>query len=109
MTASAALGRGSSQERPLDGDVVSRSKLQADRTCPAARDLARRKMKTRAFFRSRNQRKKIETRFAHLKPHHRFERLRLRVLSGARDEFHLATILQNLKTMALRLLGLPIE
>jgi Transposase DDE domain len=31
-----------------------------------ARDLARRKMKTKAFFRSRNQRKKIEMRFAHL-------------------------------------------
>jgi hypothetical protein len=29
------------------------------------------------------------------------------VLSGARDEFHLATIVQNLKTMALRLLGPP--
>jgi hypothetical protein len=41
--------------------------------------------------------------FAHL-THHRFERLRLRGLSGARDEFHLAAIVQNLKTMALRLL-----
>jgi hypothetical protein len=29
-------------------------------------------------------------RFAHLKTHHGFERLRLRGLSGARDEFHLA-------------------
>ena len=29
-------------------------------------------------------------RFAHLKTHHRFERMRLRGLSGARDEFHLA-------------------
>jgi Transposase DDE domain len=72
-----------------------------------ARDLARRKMKTKAFFRSRNQRKKVEMRFAHLKTHHRFERLRLRGLSGARDEFHLAAIAQNLKTMALRLLGPP--
>jgi transposase len=74
-----------------------------------ARDLARRKMRTKAFFRSRNQRKKVEMRFAHLKTHHRFERLRLRGLSGARDEFHLAAIVQNLKTMALRLLGPPIE
>jgi transposase len=74
-----------------------------------ARDLARRKMKTKAFFRSRNQRKKVEMRFAHLKTHHGFERLRLRGLSGARDEFHLAAIVQNLKTMALRLLGPPIE
>jgi hypothetical protein len=74
-----------------------------------ARDLARRKMKTKAFFRSRNQRKKVEMRFAHLKTHHGFERLRLRGLSGARDEFHLAAIAQNLKTMVLRLFGPPIE
>ena len=74
-----------------------------------ARDLARRKMKTQAFFRSRNQRKKVEMRFAHLKTHHGFERLRLRGLSGARDEFHLAAIVQNLKTMALRLFGPPIK
>jgi transposase len=74
-----------------------------------ARDLARRKMKTKAFFRSRNQRKKVEMRFAHLKTHHGFERLRLRGLSGARDEFHLAAIVQNLKTMAMRLLGPPIR
>jgi transposase len=74
-----------------------------------ARDLARRKMKTKAFFRSRNQRKKVEMRFAHLKTHHGFERLRLRGLSGARDEFHLAGIAQNLKTMALRLFGPPVK
>ena len=74
-----------------------------------ARDLVRRKMKTKAFLQSRNQRKKVEMRFAHLKTHHGFERLRLKGLSGARDEFHLAAIVQNLKTMALRLLGPPIE
>src|ERR1700724_2046728 len=34
--------------------------------------------------------------FAHLKTHHGFERMRLRGLSGARDEFHLAAIVQNL-------------
>ena len=39
-------------------------------------------------------------RFAHLKTHHRFERMRLRGLSSARDEFHLAAIVQNLKTLA---------
>jgi Transposase DDE domain len=72
-----------------------------------ARDLVRRKMTTQAFFKSRNQRKKVEMRFAHLKTHHGFERLRLRGLSGARDEFHLPAIVQNLKTMALRLLGPP--
>ncbi|MGB8869309.1 MAG: transposase [Rhodomicrobium sp.] len=72
-----------------------------------ARDVARRKMKTKAFARSRNERKRVEMRFAHLKTHHRFERLRLRGLTGARDEFHLAAIVQNLKTMALRLLRPP--
>jgi hypothetical protein len=41
-------------------------------------------------------------RFAHLKIQHGFERLRLRGLTGARDEFHLAAIVQNLKTMAPR-------
>ena len=74
-----------------------------------ARDLARRKMKTKAFLKSRDQRKRVEMRFAHLKTHHHFERLRLRGLSGARDEFHLAAIVQNLKTMALRLLRPPPE
>ena len=39
-------------------------------------------------------------RFAHLKTHHRFERMRLRGLTGARDEFHLAATVQNLKTLA---------
>lgn len=67
-----------------------------------ARDIARRKMKTKAFARSRDERKRVEMRFAHLKIHHGFERLRLRGLSGARDEFHLAAIVQNLKTLALR-------
>ncbi len=72
-----------------------------------ARDVARRKMKTKAFARSRDERKRVEMRFAHLKTHHGFERLRLRGLSGARDEFHLAAIVQNLKTLALRLVWPP--
>ena len=75
----------------------------------AARDIARRKMKTKAFLKSRDQRKRVEMRFAHLKTHHGFERMRLRGLSGARDEFHLIAIVQNLKTMALRLLGPPLQ
>jgi transposase len=72
-----------------------------------ARDLARRKMDTKAFLKSRDQRKRVEMRFAHLKTHHGFERMRLRGLSGARDEFHLAAIVQNLKTLALRLIRPP--
>jgi Transposase DDE domain len=59
-------------------------------------------MHTPEFDKSRDERKKVE-RFAHLKTHHRFERMRLRGLSGARDEFHLAAIAQNLKTLAMRI------
>ena len=66
----------------------------------AARDHARVLDGTPAFVESSKQRKKVEMRFAHLKTHHRFERMRLRGLSGARDEFHLAAIAQNLKTLA---------
>ena len=72
-----------------------------------ARDVARRLMRTKAFLKSRDQRKRVEMRFAHLKVHHGFERMRLRGLSGARDEFHLAATVQNLKTLALRALGPP--
>ena len=68
----------------------------------------RRKMKTKAFLKSRDLRKRVEMRFAHLKTHHGFERMRLRGLTGARDEFHhLAAIVQNLKTLALRLIRPP--
>jgi transposase len=69
----------------------------------AARDKARKLAGTEAFARSRDERKKVEMRFAHLKTHHGFERMRLRGLSGARDEFHLAAIAQNLKSLALRM------
>ena len=71
------------------------------------RDMARRLMGTKGFLKSRDERKRVEMRFAHLKIHHGFERMRLRDLSGARDEFHLAAIMQNLKTMALHLLDPP--
>ena len=65
-----------------------------------ARDHARSLKGTPEFEQSSDERKKIEMRFAHLKVHHRFERMRLRGLTGARDEFHLAAIVQNLKTLA---------
>jgi transposase len=65
-----------------------------------ARDHARSLKSTPEFERSSHERKKVEMRFAHLKTHHRFERMRLRGLTGARDEFHLAAIVQNLKTLA---------
>jgi hypothetical protein len=73
----------------------------------AARDYARKLADTPQFKQSSNDRKKVEMRFAHLKTHHRFERMRLRGLSGARDEFLLTAIVQNLKTMAMRLAKSP--
>ena len=72
-----------------------------------ARNHARSLKGTPEFERSSNARKKVEMRFAHLKVQHGFERMRLRGLTGVRDEFHLAAIVQNLKTMALRLVGPP--
>ena len=66
----------------------------------AARDIARTLMATPEYEKSRDERKRVEMRFAHLKTHHRFDRMRLRGLTGARDEFHLAAIVQNLKTLA---------
>ena len=65
-----------------------------------ARDATRAWVGTPEFGKSRNERKKVEMRFAHLKTHHGFERMRLRGFSGARDESHLAAIVQNLKTLA---------
>src|SRR5262245_5363416 len=65
-----------------------------------AREHARSLKGTPEFEQSSNQRKKVEMRFAHLKIHHGFERMRLRGLTGARDEFHLGAIVQNLKTLA---------
>jgi hypothetical protein len=66
-----------------------------------ARDYARSLKDTPEFEQPGNERKKVEMRFAHLKINHRFERMRLRGLTGARDEFHLAAIVQNLKALAL--------
>jgi transposase len=67
-----------------------------------ARDVARALVGTPEYNKSRNERKRVEMKFAHLKCHHRFERLRLRGPNGARDEFHLVAMLQNLKTLANR-------
>src|SRR5215472_15393397 len=65
-----------------------------------ARDLARKIAKTEAYQTSRYQRKKVEMLFAHLKRILKLDRLRLRGPCGARDEFHLAAIAQNLRKLA---------
>jgi hypothetical protein len=65
-----------------------------------ARDLARDLAKTEAYQTSRRQRKKVEMLFAHLKRILKLDRLRLRGPCGARDEFHLAATVQNLRKLA---------
>ena len=70
----------------------------------SARDVARDVAKTAAYKQSRKDRKKVEMLFAHLKRILKLDRLRLRGPSGARDEFLLAAIAQNLRRMAKRLM-----
>ena len=66
----------------------------------AARDVARRIATTPEYLRSRCERKKVEMLFAHLKRILKLDRLRLRGLSGASDEFTLAAAVQNLRRLA---------
>jgi hypothetical protein len=66
----------------------------------SARDVARALAKTEAYRQSRKDRKKVEMLFAHLKRILKLDRLRLRGLSGAQDEFLLAATAQNLRRMA---------
>ena len=66
----------------------------------AARDVARRIAATPEYLRSRCERKKVEMLFAHLKRILKLDRLRLRGLSGASDEFTLAAAVQNLRRLA---------
>lgn len=62
---------------------------------------------TPEYRQSRRDRKKVEMLFAHLKRILKLDRLRLRSLSGARDEFLMAATAQNLRRMAKWLM--PIE
>lgn len=66
----------------------------------SSRDVARALAKTAAYQQSRKDRKKVEMLFAHLKRILKLDRLRLRGLSGAQDEFLLAATAQNLRRMA---------
>jgi transposase len=68
-----------------------------------ARDVARALASTPAYQQSRKDRKKVEMLFAHLKKILKLDRLRLRGLNGARDEFLLAAVAQNLRRMAKKL------
>jgi hypothetical protein len=71
--------------RDIDEDVQDHVRALAD---------------TEAFQRSRRERKKVEMRFAHMKRILKLDRLRLRGLSGARDEVLLTATAQNLRRLA---------
>lgn len=65
-----------------------------------ARDVARTVCTTPAYAQSRKDLKKVEMLFAHLKRILKLDRLRLRGINGAHDEFLLAAAAQNLRRMA---------
>jgi len=65
-----------------------------------ARQMARDISKTDAYVTSSQARKKVEMLFAHLKRIIGLDRLRLRGPNGAKDEFHLAATVQNLRKLA---------
>ena len=65
-----------------------------------ARDYVRALAKTKAFKISRDERKKVEMAFAHMKRIFKLDRLRLRGLNGARDEVLLTATAQNLRKLA---------
>lgn len=66
----------------------------------SSRDVARRIAKTPEYERSCCERKKVEMLFAHMKTILKLDRLRLRGLTGANDEFTLVAIAQNLRRLA---------
>ena len=73
---------------------ISRSRYEGARQM--ARDIAT----TDAYVSSSYARKKVEMLFAHLKRIIGLDRLRLRGPNGAKDEFHLAATVQNLRKLA---------
>ena len=65
----------------------------------SARQTAIALQNTEAFRHSRRLRRKVEMLFAHMKQHFRFNRLRLRGLAGAAEEFMLVATVQNLRKL----------
>jgi transposase len=72
----------------------------------SSRDVARAVAQTPVYKKTRRQRKKVEMLFAHMKRILKVDRLRLRGMSGAHDEFLLTATVQNLRRMA-KLLSQP--
>jgi transposase len=90
------------QECPLKARCCPNSpvrRVQRD-VNEAARDHARALMETEAYAASNGERKKIERLFGEAKQILSMIRLRLRGLTGARDEFLLTATVQNLKRLA---------
>ena len=71
------------------------------------RDRVRALANTDAFHQSRRERKKVEMRFAHMKRILKLDRLRLRGLSGVKDEVLLTATAQNLRRLAKLLSPVP--
>ncbi len=71
-----------------------------------AREYTRTLTETEDCDRSRKRRKKIETLFAEVKHNLGLTKLRLRSLTGAKDEFLLTATIQNLKRLA-KLAAIP--
>jgi hypothetical protein len=90
------------RELPAEGALLPEHSESEDRAQvhESARDVARDMAKTDAYKQSRKDRKKVEMLFAHLKRIMKLDRLRLRGLTGAHDEFLLAAAAQNLRRMA---------
>jgi hypothetical protein len=74
--------------------------LPSNHVNESAGDVARSLSKIAAYHQSRRDRKKVEMLFAHLKRILKLDRLRLRGLRGANDEFLMAATAQNLRRMA---------
>jgi hypothetical protein len=72
----------------------------------SSREVARAIAQTPAYKKTRCQRKIVEMVFAHMKRILKLDRLRLRGMSGAHDEFLLTATVQNLRRMA-KLLSQP--
>jgi transposase len=79
---------------------VTRSRYES------SREVARSIAQTPVYKKTRRQRKKVEMLFAHMKRILKLDRLRLRGISGAHDEFLLTATVQNLRRMT-KLLSQP--
>ena len=99
--------------RYVAGTRTCRSCLLKARCCPntayrkvprdineSSREYARALSETTMFNKASDERKKVEMAFAHMKRIFKLDRLRLRGLSGARDEVLLTAMAQNLRKLA---------